>query len=56
MKFYPNENAKCKEFMDYCNTVNQSKSISTAQLQGIFVMNKNDTDGAISMIKEVYKN
>ncbi|GMM41508.1 hypothetical protein FOG51_02943 [Hanseniaspora uvarum] len=56
MKFYPNEEAKCKEFMDYCNTVSQSKTISTAQLQGIFVMNKNDTDGAIAMIKDVYKN
>ncbi|KAL6928634.1 Complex III assembly protein translocase and chaperone [Hanseniaspora valbyensis] len=55
LKFYPNEFDKCNEFVDYCKSVDKDKHISTAQLQGIFVMNKNDCDGAIAMMKQVYK-
>ncbi|OBA27802.1 hypothetical protein HANVADRAFT_55367 [Hanseniaspora valbyensis NRRL Y-1626] len=55
LKFYPNEFDKCSEFVDYCKSVDKDKHISTAQLQGIFVMNKNDCDGAIAMMKQVYK-
>lgn len=55
LKFYPNEFDKCSEFVEYCKSVDEDKHISTAQLQGIFVMNKNDCDGAISMMKQVYK-
>ncbi|XBW36789.1 hypothetical protein QEN19_002366 [Hanseniaspora menglaensis] len=55
LKFYPNEFEKCQQFMEYCKTVDKKSHISTAQLQGIFVMNKNDCDGSIEMIKQVYK-
>lgn len=55
LKFYPNEFEKSSEFVEYCKSVDEDKHISTAQLQGIFVMNKNDCDGAITMMKQVYK-
>lgn len=46
-RFYTNEDVKCQRFLKEVEKL-QAK-VSTAQLQGLFVHNKNDPDGAIKM-------
>lgn len=53
-KFYPEKEDKCLEFMQKFKDLNV-KEVSTAALQGLFVYNKHNPDGAIEMI-EVLKN
>lgn len=48
MKFYDNEPEKCEEFVTKFKQL--GTSVSTAQLQGLFVYNKRDPQGAIDMI------
>lgn len=49
MRFYENEIELCEEFMEKYTSLDM-KSISTAQLQGLFVYNKRDPKSAIKMI------
>jgi chaperone BCS1 len=48
VRFYENETEKAKEFVSKATALNVP--ISTAQLQGLFVYNKNDPDGALAMV------
>ncbi|QLQ78407.1 hypothetical protein HG537_0A06540 [Torulaspora globosa] len=48
IKFYPGEEALCKKFVQA--TANLNVQISTAQLQGLFVMNKDKPKDALEMI------
>jgi chaperone BCS1 len=48
MKFYDNEPEKCEEFVTKFKQL--GALVSTAQLQGLFVYNKRDPQGAIDMI------
>lgn len=47
-RFYPGNEEKCKLFLEKVRGLNTK--ISTAQLQGLFVHNKEDPDGAINMV------
>lgn len=47
-RFYEGEEEKAKQFVGKAMSLNVP--ISTAQLQGLFVYNKNDPDGALSMV------
>lgn len=47
-KFYPQESQHCQEFLKKARAL--KTPISTAQLQGLFVMHKDDPQGAISDI------
>lgn len=49
MKFYPGEEALCKKFVKAMG--NMDFSVSTAQLQGLFVMNKDKPQAALEMIE-----
>lgn len=49
LRFYENEKAKATEFVNSALALNVP--ISTAQLQGLFVYNKNDPQGAINMVQ-----
>lgn len=51
-KFYPNEAEKCKEFLQKFK-LHKFENVSTAQLQGLFVYNKDDPDGAIKALDEM---
>ncbi|CCE63259.1 hypothetical protein TPHA_0E01660 [Tetrapisispora phaffii CBS 4417] len=51
LKFYPNENTLCNEFMKKAASL--KKPISTAQLQGLFVMNKDDPKAAVATINTI---
>lgn len=48
LKFYPGEEELCKTFVDSIEKLNIS--VSTAQLQGLFVMNKDQPEIALKMI------
>lgn len=48
LKFYPGEEELCKRFVDNIEKLNIS--VSTAQLQGLFVMNKDRPETALQMI------
>ena len=48
LKFYPNEEERCERFIAQLDKM--KISVSTAQLQGLFVMNKDQPEGAINMI------
>lgn len=48
LKFYPGEEELCKRFVDSIEKLNIS--VSTAQLQGLFVMNKDQPEIALKMI------
>lgn len=50
LRFYENEKEMCEEFMVKFRSL-EMKSISTAQLQGLFVYNKREPRGAIDMIE-----
>ncbi|CCH46848.1 Mitochondrial chaperone BCS1 [Wickerhamomyces ciferrii] len=47
LRFYENETEKAKQFVEKAVALNVP--VSTAQLQGLFVYNKNDPDGALAM-------
>jgi chaperone BCS1 len=49
LRFYEGEEAKAKEFVERATRL--GVHISTAQLQGLFVYNKNDPDGALAMVE-----
>lgn len=49
LKFYENDHDNCKVFLDKYRQLGLS-NVSTAQLQGLFVYNKRDPQGAIDMI------
>lgn len=49
MKFYPGEETLCKLFVEAMNKLNIT--VSTAQLQGLFVMNKDKPQSALEMIE-----
>ncbi|KAL6937543.1 Complex III assembly protein translocase and chaperone [Hanseniaspora osmophila] len=49
MKFYPGESELCAEFVQKAEGL--GLDISTAQLQGLFVFNKNDPQNALAMIE-----
>ncbi|KAH3674347.1 hypothetical protein WICMUC_003373 [Wickerhamomyces mucosus] len=49
LRFYEGETEKAKEFVAKAAELNVP--ISTAQLQGLFVYNKNDPDSALSMVE-----
>lgn len=48
LRFYEGEDAKCEEFIARMKQLHSS--VSTAQLQGLFVHNKGNPDGAIEMV------
>lgn len=48
LRFYKDKNDECNEFMEKLIELNES--VSTAQLQGLFVYNKKDPRGAIEMV------
>lgn len=48
LRFYEGETTKAQEFVQKTTAMNMP--ISTAQLQGLFVYNKNDPDGALEMV------
>lgn len=49
LKFYPGEEKLCKEFVDRASALNVP--ISTAQLQGLFVFNKDAPESALAMVE-----
>ncbi|CEP60645.1 bifunctional AAA family ATPase chaperone/translocase BCS1 LALA0_S01e15698g [Lachancea lanzarotensis] len=49
MKFYPGEDKYCEEFVKKASALNVS--ISTAQLQGLFVFNKDDPESSLRMVE-----
>ncbi|AGO11447.1 AaceriACR200Cp [[Ashbya] aceris (nom. inval.)] len=49
LRFYPDDSALCAEFV--AKTVTLGVPVSTAQLQGLFVLNKNDPASALSMVE-----
>ncbi|SCU85174.1 LAFA_0D14268g1_1 [Lachancea sp. 'fantastica'] len=49
MKFYPGEDKYCEEFVKKATALNVS--ISTAQLQGLFVFNKDDPESSLKMVE-----
>ncbi|ODV94121.1 hypothetical protein PACTADRAFT_51001 [Pachysolen tannophilus NRRL Y-2460] len=51
MRFYPGEIEKCNEFMKKYRALHLETPISTAALQGLFVYNKHNPDGAVKMIE-----
>lgn len=50
MRFYEGEEEKCKEFLQKYRELGL-KEVSTAQLQGLFVYNKKNPQGAIDMVE-----
>ena len=48
MKFYPGETEICKKFVESITTLDIT--VSTAQLQGLFVMNKDAPEDAVKMV------
>lgn len=54
MRFFPGENKLCNEFIQTLRANN--KLVSTAQMQGLFVMNKEDPVGAIHMAQYLPEN
>lgn len=48
MKFYPDSSSACSTFVEEISKLN--KPVSTAQLQGLFVMNKDEPQAAIKMV------
>lgn len=48
LKFYPNEKELCNEFVR--RAVALDVPISTAQLQGLFVFNKDAPEAALEMV------
>ena len=51
MKFYPGETDICKKFV---NSVKELDiTVSTAQLQGLFVMNKDAPHDALKMVSSL---
>ncbi|AAS51426.1 ACR200Cp [Eremothecium gossypii ATCC 10895] len=49
LRFYPDDSALCAEFV--AKAVALGVPVSTAQLQGLFVLNKNDAASALSMVE-----
>ncbi|CUS21828.1 LAQU0S04e01728g1_1 [Lachancea quebecensis] len=49
LKFYPGEESLCKEFVDKASAL--EVPISTAQLQGLFVFNKDAPESAVAMVE-----
>jgi chaperone BCS1 len=47
LRFYPGEEDHCERFIDAIKAL--GTTVSTAQLQGLFVYNKNRPEGAIEM-------
>ncbi|KAG5361210.1 Mitochondrial chaperone BCS1 [Yarrowia sp. C11] len=54
MRFFPGEEKLCNEFIQTLKANN--KLVSTAQMQGLFVMNKTDPVGAIHMAQYLPEN
>lgn len=54
LKFYPGEVNNCKKFVEAVESL--GSSVSTAQLQGLFVMNKDDPESAIKMVHTMKTN
>lgn len=52
MRFYEGEEEKCKEFLQKYRELGL-KEVSTAQLQGLFVYNKKNPQGAIDMVESL---
>lgn len=50
LRFYDNEHELCQQFLHKMRQLKISK-VSTAQLQGLFVYNKDDPQGAITMVE-----
>lgn len=55
MRFYENEDTLCKQFMEKYRELGLAGKVSTAQLQGLFVYNKQDPTAALAMV-ETLKN
>lgn len=49
LRFYEGETEKCEHFLQ--SVLDLGTTISTAQLQGLFVYNKHNSQGAIDMVK-----
>lgn len=49
LRFYEGETEKCEEFLK--SIIELGTTVSTAQLQGLFVYNKKNPQGAIDMVK-----
>lgn len=47
LRFYPGEERLCEEFLEAVKAL--GTTVSTAQLQGLFVYNKNKPEGAVTM-------
>lgn len=55
LRFYDNDHGNCQRFLQKYRKLQLSK-ISTAQLQGLFVYNKQDPQGAIDMLDTLGSN